>query len=406
MPSPFEVMFYLRALQARWKRIAAVALVAAATALALSLLLPKKYDATVTLVIQPAGAGGPYPATMSPVYLEYLRSYEHFLQSDGLLDRLLREFKLDRPPYNYTAEGFRSSALRVTLVRNTKVLKVRVRFSEPQKAQEIALGLARLAAQSNTEINLAEAARAAGQIGKDREEARARLAAAQAALEKFRRQSRGEELERQVAQQIERKVESQGKLSQLQVDLAEKEARLATLSAQWRREPEKFRLEQGGRASEVLNPARQQLQEEMDLTAADVEGLRARQKALRAELAEVEAPLARNQAARASLDLRRQELESAYDLAQNALISFTNRANDARFTTAARHEELQIADPGVVPARPSSPNVLLNVLLAAFLGLLGSVLYETWVWNWRQEQRALDALVGPPKPSGPRVGVS
>ncbi len=405
MPGPFEVALYLRALQARWKRVAGVAAIAAAVALAVSLLLPKKYDATVTVLIQPAASGGPYPATMSPVYLEYLRSYEYFLQSDGLLAGLIGQLKLDQPPYRYTVESFRDSVLKVSLLKNTKVLKVRARFSDPQKVHQIALGLARRAAQANTEVNLAETERAARQIAKDLEEARARAAGAQAALEKFRRENRSEELARQVMEQLERKVGYQGQLSELSVNLADKEARLAALSARLPQEPEKYRLERGGQPNEVLNPTRQQLRQQIEPIAAEVSGLRAREKALRAALTALEAPLARNQARLASVDLRRQELEQSYDLAQKLLASVTTRASDARATVATRHEELQISDPGVVPLRPSSPRILLNVLLATFLGLLAGLLYETWAWNWSQEERAMAELVGSSRGSGSRLSV-
>src|SRR5437016_14201837 len=89
MPVPFDLPTYLDALAARWKRIAAVTIAATVIALVLSLLLPKKYEATVLLIIQPGMAGASNPAAMSPAYLDSLRSYEQLLQSDGLLAALL-----------------------------------------------------------------------------------------------------------------------------------------------------------------------------------------------------------------------------------------------------------------------------------------------------------------------------
>ena len=197
MPAPFELMPYLRAMLGRWKRMALVVAVASAVALAVSLLLPKTYEATATLVIQPAiiqraGSEARFSAFVNRTYLEYLRSYEHVLQSDGLLDRLIRQTTLDQPPYGYTVASFRSSALNVTLLKNTKILKVRVRLSNPQKAHEVALSLARLAAQSNAEMNSAEAQRATEQFEKEMERLRARLGETQDALEKFHRAGRGD----------------------------------------------------------------------------------------------------------------------------------------------------------------------------------------------------------------------
>ncbi len=369
MPTPFELSDYLRAIFRRWKRITAVILVASAVALLISLLLPKKYDATVLLAVQSAGSDARYPAVMSPTYLEYLHSYEQFLQSDGLIARVIKDTNLDSGPYHYTVEAFRTSVLDLALVRNTNVLKIRVRFPDPSKAHEIALALARIGVQTNSDMNSAEAERAARQIQKETAEARARLTAADAAIENFRRGSHEDELKRQLNQQLERKMAYQEKLTDAQVEMAEKEAWLASFSTQQQRGSG------GGRRQQ------EEIRQQTQMAAAELAQLRARQKALRAGLAELEAPIERNRLALASLEARRRQLERDFELAQTAVVASANRANDARFTMAARREELQIADSGVVPSRPSSPHIVLNVLLAGVLGLLAGFVYETWAWN-------------------------
>ncbi|HXB70006.1 MAG TPA: hypothetical protein VNY05_17265, partial [Candidatus Acidoferrales bacterium] len=52
-----------------------------------------------------------------------------------------------------------------------------------------------------------------------------------------------------------------------------------------------------------------------------------------------------------------------------------------------RGERLRLIDPGIVPERPSSPNIPLNVLAALFLGLVLPVVYLTMQMSY-QEQRA------------------
>jgi uncharacterized protein involved in exopolysaccharide biosynthesis len=51
------------------------------------------------------------------------------------------------------------------------------------------------------------------------------------------------------------------------------------------------------------------------------------------------------------------------------------RLGDVRAASGYRGERLAIIDPGVTPERPSSPNVSLNVLVAIFIALLGSLIW-------------------------------
>src|SRR5580658_2713406 len=156
MLEPLDPLAFLSALQKRWKRVAAVAMGAGLLALVVSLLLPKKYEATTLLMIQPA-MGGPAPsAAMSPAYLDSLRSYEQFVESDGVLENLLRETHLSE---EFSGERFRRSALRVTLTKGTRIVEVAVRLGDPQKAHEVALRLAEIARDNNTRVNRDEADR-------------------------------------------------------------------------------------------------------------------------------------------------------------------------------------------------------------------------------------------------------
>jgi len=356
MPEPLDPMEFLSALQKRWKRIAGVAAAAAAIALVASLLLPKKYEATVLLMIQPAAGGPASSAAMSAAYLDSLRSYEQFVESDGVLENLLRDTHLNE---EFSGEGFRRSALRATLVKGTRILQVSVRLGDPQKAHEAALRLAQIVMESNTRVNGAEAEQARGRADRDAEDAHKSMAAAQAAIEKFRSQSREDEITRDVEQQIERKVRYQREFSDVELDLAENEARAITLPS-----------DQAARS--------------------EVAGLRARREALHGTLAALEKELIRSQAAYAAIQARRKSLDGEYQAAEKRFSALASRATETASSAAIRHEELEIADPGTVPTQPVSPRPLQNTILAAMLGLLAAVIYETWVWNIGRAAKALE----------------
>jgi uncharacterized protein involved in exopolysaccharide biosynthesis len=345
MPEPLPPLEFLSVLERRWKRIAAVAACAAAIAFVVSLLLPKQYESTTLLLIQPAANGS--AAVMSPAYLDSLRSYEQFVESDGVLENLLRDTHLNG---EFSGERFRRAALRAMLVKGTRILQISVRLGDPQKAHEAALRLAQIVVESNTRINRDEATRTRGGADRDAEEAHQAMAAAQAAIDKFRSGSREDEITRDVEQQIERKVRYERELSDVQLDLAENEARASAAPG-----------DQAARS--------------------EVAGLRARREALRGTLAALEKELTKSQAVHAAVEARRKALDGEYQAAEKRFSALASRATETASSVAIRREELEIADPGTVPTQPVGPHPVQNAILAAMLGLLAAVLYETWVWN-------------------------
>ena len=65
------------------------------------------------------------------------------------------------------------------------------------------------------------------------------------------------------------------------------------------------------------------------------------------------------------------------------------RLRDARGETGFRGERLKIIDPGIVPERPSSPNLPLNVAAALLAGLVLPVLFLTLQMGFQQRHIAV-----------------
>ena len=60
------------------------------------------------------------------------------------------------------------------------------------------------------------------------------------------------------------------------------------------------------------------------------------------------------------------------------------RLRDARSERGFRGERLQVIDPGIVPERPSSPNIPLNLAIALLAGLALPILYFTLRANFHE----------------------
>ncbi len=95
MQPSFDPLAYAAYLRQRWRFIALTCFIALTAALGVSLMVEKKYTATASLLIDPPGNTDARMATaVSPVYLESLKSYEHFASSDTLFRKALDTFRL------------------------------------------------------------------------------------------------------------------------------------------------------------------------------------------------------------------------------------------------------------------------------------------------------------------------
>jgi uncharacterized protein involved in exopolysaccharide biosynthesis len=61
-----------------------------------------------------------------------------------------------------------------------------------------------------------------------------------------------------------------------------------------------------------------------------------------------------------------------------------------RISLGSRTEWLRVVDPGIIPQRPSSPNVPLILIGAASLALFGSLLYLTLSFSLTRGRRRYD----------------
>jgi uncharacterized protein involved in exopolysaccharide biosynthesis len=122
-------------------------------------------------------------------------------------------------------------------------------------------------------------------------------------------------------------------------------------------------------------------------------GAEARAAMLEKQEQEVEKSLHEKGATLASRSARRTSLEGDLKMAQDAYESASARLRELRAMAGSRGERLRIIDPGIVPQRPSSPNVPLNTGIAIFLALLASVVYLSFGFVFRRRSVGFEPAV-------------
>ena len=353
MSEPFDAYRYIGYLRARWRWIAASAALAVALAVAASLIMTPQYTATARLVIEPpAGADLRAAMAVSPIYLESLKTYEQFASSDSLFQKAVQRFELDGRPI----ESLKRQVLQVQLVRNTRIMEISATLPDPKKAQ----ALARFLAEATVEINRAAVSESDQDllrgIEQQERDLRTRLQETDASWAKAAAAEPllGLQSAMEQAADLQSKVEEQVQGVQLEIaDLTER-AKTAVDAAELRKQESEARAR--------LTEMRKQIQD------------------LQRQGAEREKLLAIRQAHRDQLDAERKA-------GQAALAAIEARLRDARGETGFRGERLRIIDSGIVPERPSSPNLPLNVAAALLAGLVLPILYLTLEMSF-QERRA------------------
>lgn len=339
MPESLDGNQYFQYLLRRWGFLVSVCAIAGVLALVASLLLPKRYTATASLLIEPPAGNDPRTSiAVSPVYLESLRSYEVLASSDTLLARALDKFHLRDAQSPEALETIKRRILKVSKPRETKILQISVTLADPKLAQAMAQFLA------EETVNLTRGANRDGdqdlltEAQKQVDDTAAKLDQAQTAYGELN-----------IREPIEPMRASLQALTDLQArvrqDLSETRAQAAELAGSF-----------------------------SDPRAA---GAKARADALDKQDAELTRQIGEKAVQLSRRSVRDDDARQKLRTAQTNYDAANMRLRDVRGNSGLRGERLRVIEPGVIPERPSSPNMLLNLILAMGLGLLGAVVYLT-----------------------------
>jgi polysaccharide biosynthesis transport protein len=361
MPVPFDAYQYLSYLRTRWLVVAMSCGVALAAALVISFVLPKQYTATATILIDPpTGSDLRNSTAVSPVYLESLKSYERFAASDSLFAKAVARFHLADGSDKPSIESLKRRVLKVAKQRDTKILEIDVTLPDPVKAQAMAQYLAGESIATNQSLS-----RENDQSSID--EAEKQLAIARTELEKVRAEAH-QLGEKEPTEGLTMEIDSLTKLkSRTQQELIDTKADVA----EW-----------GDRNKGQIDPATASARDRQELATSQVRAasLERQNTELQVELDRKSSLLAKRIAMREAIQARLRNLQANHDAENTRLLELLG-------TQGYRSERLRLIDPGIVPQKPSWPNVPLNLVASLLIALILSLIYLSITFNIQHLRR-------------------
>jgi uncharacterized protein involved in exopolysaccharide biosynthesis len=355
MYDSFDAFEYLEFLRRRWRVFVAALSAAVLIALPVSLLLPKRYTATASVVIEPPGGNDVRVGTaVSAVYLESLKTYESFASSDSLFARAAEQFHLRDSSRGQAIESLKRQVLKVTKIRDTKILEINVTLPDPRKAQQVAQFLADQTVSMSRTGNQASDSPFIAEAQKQAVEARARLERTQKSWALLSAAAPIASLQ----SEIDAAVELQGELRQELVDAQ-------ATAAEYQQDTGQFAREQ-------------------------MRGAQARATLIEKRIQDLSREIQQKSATLAKRTAEGSALQTDLTVAQKAYETDTARLREMRATAGAHAEQLRVIDPGIVPQQPSSPHIQLNIAAALLVALIASLVYLSIAFVYRRRTAAFE----------------
>jgi uncharacterized protein involved in exopolysaccharide biosynthesis len=347
MAESFDAYQYLDHLRSRWRLFLVAAAGALALAITFSLLQPKQYTAATRVVIEPPAGMDPRAAiAFSPIYLDSLRTYEHFAASDSLFQNALDRFNLRKESSGRTIEAWKSRVLRVEIPRSTKILEIRVTLPDAKQAHQMALYIA------NETVKLSQSVAVEGD----------------------------QQLTQTFEIELTKASEDRDRLRAAFLALTQAQPVEALEAASQSLRARRFAVERDLLDAETL-AAELAEREKIDADAAikrDAQLARSRVLHLTAERKSLEAEIARVTSLVSTRTVQLEQARARLKSAETASDAIEAKLRDARGMTGQRGDRLRLIDPGVQPERHSSPNVPLNGIVALLVALLASLLWVSF----------------------------
>ncbi|MGH8547522.1 MAG: chain length determinant protein EpsF [Methylococcales bacterium] len=404
----------------RWIALLSL-LLTVSTALVISLILPKQYSATASLVIDQRGVD-PLTGLTLPVQLipGYMATQVDIITSHNVARKVVRKLKLT--DIAEIREEFEESEntgdigdwvadlllenLEVTPSRESSLITVSFTSTEPRFATATANEFAEAYIQTNIELRAQPAKLNADWFDNQIEALRERLEKTQSVLSSYQQEqgivavderldlenARLVDLSRQlvesqvrtnelVSHQQPLKSSPRGRngvssqslqdvlanplIQNLKAELARAEGKFAELSKRVGKNHPEY-LQTQALVFNLRSKLDSEIRTVMESLSGSIAASRQRDEVLAANLAAQKAKVLELKKQRDAIAVLNREVENA----QHAYDNFMQRSIQTRMESELSNTNIAVLNPAIPPQEPATPNLLLNMILSVFLGSL------------------------------------
>ncbi len=400
----------LRILRAHYLVALIVFILSIAIGVTVSLLMPKRYTTTTTLVFD-VKSPDPVLGQLLPLGQGFVATQSEIIRSDRVAQRVVRMLKLDEHPalkrqWTEATQGKGNLSVWVAeLIQKglqvapasggSTIINLSYSAGDPTFAALVANAFAQVYIDTNIELRVDPARQAARWFGEQGKAGRETLENAQARLSEFQQKKgivvRDEQVDTEMAKLRDLSAqltvlqnETRDTLSKqrsgsdalpevmqssvvqtLRSDIARQEAKLQETAANLGKSHPQYQ-----RMEAEIAALKNQLEEESRTVARSFGAAgnvgKAREASLQAAIATQKAKILQLRSERDQLAV----LQRDVDAAQASYDGVTRRYNQTNLESQLTQTNVSVLNPAVEPTEPSSPNIKKNMAITVLLGLL------------------------------------
>lgn len=364
----------------------------AASALVVSLALPKVYRATTFILVSESRLGESSENT-NLQQMAMLPTFLPFVDNDAVIGEALARLGVDQPPFSLTVDSFRRHGyLEVRTPKSTRLLELRVEFPDPWIAGALANEIAEGAVRFNDRLNATDMTTTQGYLRKQLEHAMETQADAAESRLRILEEARIEDREQELRILLDEKEQLSVRLGQLRLALVQSESRAAALGSFLEAEPEVISLTKSvisdpflnaalgtvtdaplSVTEESINETREAIRHSLVDASVDLTADRAEMAAVSQRLTEVNEEIAALSDRVTGLRARIEASNQSYQLAVEATHNASREFQTASVNVGSKTLDMKQISPALPPERPARPQPIVNTLAGLLLGGLVSI---------------------------------
>ena len=405
---------FLLILKARYKVILITFLITVSTATVVTLFLPKNYTATTSLLLNYKGmdpvTGMVLPAQLMP---GYMATQNDIIQSRNIALKVVNQLGLDKS--EQAQAQFRQVSKGVGDIKNwladlllnnlvvkpskeSSVIEISFNSADPNFATVIVNSFAENYQQTSIQLKVAPAQQAAGYFGHQVKTLRDDLEQAQSRLSAYQQEKgitnpeqsldienmRLNELSAQLSMVQVASIDSQSRsanaqrstldspdiassptIQSLKTDSARADAKLAELGQRLGKNHPAYKSAEG-EASKIKSQLHEEAQRLSNSIGNSASINQQRESQLRTQVEMQKKKVLGLNRLRDEMGILQKDVE----VAKKAMDAVTQRFSQTSIEGQSNQSDIAILNPAIPPTSPSSPRILLNIVLGAFVGLV------------------------------------